>query len=103
MMMYSTTTLCTIFLAIIAEINKAHAFGNIRSPVKRKSSSLSATKKSVSGFGAGGFGASSKKRVPRSKSGGDLISALNDDDSNLKAKKASRTFVKADQEKCKLL
>ena len=109
-MIYSITAVCAVFicLSLVAERRNVHAyaFGIIRSPVNQKSSSLSATKRtksSGSGFGTGGFGSSSKKKAPRSKSRGDLISALNDDDSNQKEKKASQTFVKADQEKCKSL
>ena len=81
------------------------AFGISQSQHPSISTSLCATKKSAksgSGFG-GGFGASSSKKKPaRSKSGrGDLISALNESDSK-KEPKPSRTFVKSDQEKCKL-
>lgn len=62
------------------------------------SSSLHAKNKSSSG---GGFGAPSSKKNSnpnKAKSGrADLLSTLNDDDSN-KKKKASRTFVKSEQE-----
>jgi hypothetical protein len=71
-----------------------------------RSTPFHATKKSsnsVAGFG-GGFSASSveKKPTSRGKGRGDLISALNDDGAKKKESQPSKTFVKSDQEKCKL-
>jgi len=72
----------------------------------RTIATLHAKKKSKSGSGGGfggGFGSSAaatKKKASRGKSGrSDLISALNDDDSNKKESKSfSRTYVKSEQE-----
>ncbi|KAL7487973.1 hypothetical protein ACHAW6_013565 [Cyclotella cf. meneghiniana] len=96
--------------------NGANAFGYnpVLRPRSPKSSGgnrsrcnglLYASKKTTNSGGAGfggGFGQSSKKKAPsRGKPGrGDLISALNDEDSKKKESKSfSRTFVKSDQEK----
>jgi hypothetical protein len=96
------------FLFSVVEWAAAFCVGLNRLPLKPiiRSTPFYATKKSSNsgaGFG-GGFGASSvkKKTTSRGKGRGDLISALNDDGAKKKESKPSQTFVKSDQEKCKL-
>jgi hypothetical protein len=93
-------------LAIAATLTCADAFSHQQHQRPQLGSTPGLFAKSG---GGGGFGASSSSGTPskgkasRGKSGRDIISALSDDDDPSKEKKdaksASRTFVKADQDR----